>query len=131
MEVDEGRYDPVKIISESFPTASVLDYVVRNGDTLQSIAAQSQFDKRVRVPLFSPLRMLAGLAVGRIYSRKKVIEFYRKRVPLAGGISNVNLNRSWPVEFHPDPLLDYIRVSPTGPMMPLVLSLSSKCFVAY
>jgi hypothetical protein len=89
---------------------------------LQSIAGQSQFDKRVRVPLFSPLRMIAGLAAGKVYSRKKVIEFYRKRLPLAGGISNVNLNRSWPVEFHPDPLLDYIRVSPTGPMMPLVFT---------
>jgi hypothetical protein len=89
---------------------------------LRSIAAQSQFDKRARVPLFSPLRMLAGLAVGKVYSRKKAIEFYRKRVPLAGGISNVNLNRSWPVEFHPYPLLDYVRVSPTGPMMPLVFT---------
>lgn len=87
-----------------------------------SIASQSQADKRVRAPLFSPLRMIAGLAVGKLYSRKRVIEFYRKRLPLAGGISNVNLNRSWPVEFHPDPLLDYVRVSPTGPMMPLVFT---------
>jgi NRPS condensation-like uncharacterized protein len=89
---------------------------------LKSIATQSQFDKRARVPLFSPLRMLAGLCVGKIYRRKKVIEFYRKRIPLAGGISNVNLNRAWPSEFHAFPLLDYIRVSPTGPMMPLVFT---------
>jgi hypothetical protein len=89
---------------------------------LKSIATQSQFDKRARVPLFSPLRMLAGLGVGKIYPRRKIIEFYRKRIPLAGGISNVNLNRAWPGEFHPHPLLDYIRVSPTGPMMPVVFT---------
>jgi YD repeat-containing protein len=40
MEVDEGRYDPIKIMSEEFPAAAVIDYVVRSGDTLQSIAAQ-------------------------------------------------------------------------------------------
>jgi hypothetical protein len=89
---------------------------------LQSIASQSQRDKQSRVPLFSPLRMLAALAVGKIYRPKKLIEFYRKRLPLAGGISNVNLNRAWPAEFHPIPLLDYIRASPTGPMMPLVFT---------
>ena len=81
-----------------------------------------QRDKQSRVPLFSPLRMLAALAVGKVYRPKNLIEFYRKRLPLAGGISNVNLNRSWPAEFHPTPLLEYIRASPTGPMMPLVFT---------
>ena len=66
--------------------------------------------------------MLAGLAVSRLLPREKVVEFYRKRVPLAGGISNVNLNRTWAADFHPTPLLDYIRVSPTGPLMPLVFT---------
>jgi hypothetical protein len=89
---------------------------------LQAIARQSKSDKQTRVPLFSPIRMLAGLAVGKIYHPKKLIEFYRKRLPLAGGISNINLNRAWPAKFHPHPLLDYIRVSPTGPMMPAVFT---------
>ncbi len=40
MEIDEGNYDPIKIIGEAFPAAAVIDYVVRAGDTLQSIAAQ-------------------------------------------------------------------------------------------
>jgi hypothetical protein len=89
---------------------------------LQAISRQSKADKQTRVPLFSPIRMLAGLAVGTIYRPKKLIEFYRKRLPLAGGISNINLNRAWPAQFHPHPLLDYIRVSPTGPMMPVVFT---------
>jgi hypothetical protein len=89
---------------------------------VKTIAAQSRLQKKTGVPLSSPVRMLAGLAMGRFLNRDKVVEFYRKRVPLAGGISNVNLNRSWAADFYPSPLLDYIRVSPTGPMMPLVFT---------
>jgi hypothetical protein len=98
---------------------------------LAAIARQSRMHKASGVALSSPVRMLAGYTVGRFYKPKKIVEFYRKRVPLAGGISNVNLNRTWAAEFHDDsrqpddarkPLLDYVRVSPTGPMMPLVFT---------
>lgn len=97
---------------------------------LGTIARQSRLQKASGVALSSPVRMLAGYTVGKFYDRNKIIEFYRKRVPLAGGISNVNLNKTWAAEFHTDrevgdsnsPLLDYIRVSPTGPMMPLVFT---------
>jgi hypothetical protein len=92
------------------------------GRLLRTSATQSELHKKTGVPLSSPLRMMAGLAVGKLFSRERMIEFYRKRIPLAGGISNVNLNRSWAAEFHPSPLLDYIRVSPTGPLMPLVFT---------
>jgi len=89
---------------------------------LKAVALQSQLHRKTNMPLSSPVRMLAGLTVGKLYERKRIIEFYRKRVPLAGGISNVNLNRSWAARFYPDPIMDYIRVSPTGPMMPLVFT---------
>ena len=89
---------------------------------LRTISTQSKLHKRTGAPLSSPVRMLAGLAVSRFLSQEKIVEFYRKRVPLAGGISNVNLNRSWAADFHPAPLLDYVRVSPTGPLMPLVFT---------
>jgi hypothetical protein len=89
---------------------------------LKAIAAQSQLHKQNNMPLSSPVRMFAGLAMGTFYPPEAMIEFYRKRVPLAGGISNVNLNRTWAAEFHPHTILDYIRVSPTGPIMPLVFT---------
>jgi hypothetical protein len=66
--------------------------------------------------------MLAGLTAGRLFDRDRLATFYRKRLPLSGGISNVNLNHSWARRYHPDPLIDYLRISPTGPMMPLVFS---------
>jgi hypothetical protein len=91
---------------------------------LHAIARQSRWGKINREPEASMLRMLAGVASIRLLggNREKVTNFFRKRMPLAGGISNVNLNQDWPVKYHPDPLEAYIRVSPTGPMMPLVFT---------
>jgi hypothetical protein len=89
---------------------------------VQSVAAQSRAHKRAGVPEASMIRMLAGLVAHRLLGPEKVKQFYRKRIPLAGGVSNVNLNGSWPQRYHPAPLLDYVRVSPSGPMMPLVFT---------
>jgi hypothetical protein len=102
--------------------------VVHSDDTrefprlLRTIAAQNAHLKRSAGPESSMLRMGAGLAIHRIYSKRNALNWYRKRIPLAGGISNVNLNRDWPAEFHAHPLLEYARVSPLGPMMPIVFT---------
>lgn len=89
---------------------------------LETVAAQGKLHKQGNQSQASVLRMAAGLAAGRMLSRERMINFYRKRVPLAGGTSNVNLTDTWAAEYHPAPLLEYVRVSPTGPMMPLVFS---------
>jgi hypothetical protein len=34
----------------------------------------------------------------------------------------VNLAGTWAAQRHPDAVLDYLRISPTGPMIPAVLS---------
>ena len=46
-----------------------------------------------------------------------------RATPFLGGISNVNLTDSW--IGRDDRLLDYIRVSPTGPLVPTVFTLST------
>ncbi|MDQ3440695.1 MAG: hypothetical protein M3478_10140 [Planctomycetota bacterium] len=89
---------------------------------LTTVASQGKSHKQSRQPQASVLRMAAALAAGRMMSRERTIDFYRKRAPLAGGTSNVNLTDTWAAEYHPAPLLEYVRVSPTGPMMPLVFS---------
>lgn len=88
------------------------------------IASQSRLHKQSGDAHASMVRMLAGLVFAALlrYDPSKIKHFYRKRLPLAGGISNVNLNGSWVSRYHPDPIMDYIRVSPTGPMMPLVFT---------
>jgi NRPS condensation-like uncharacterized protein len=91
---------------------------------LTSIHTQTTMQKAMSVPESSMIRMAGGLIFHRLFGddSKKLVEFYRKRFPLCSGISNINLNGSWVQQYHPDPLLEYIRVSPTGPMMPVVFT---------
>lgn len=70
----------------------------------------------------SLLWMISALMVGRFVRPDKLYHFYRKEVPLAGGVSNVVLNNSWATKYHPDPILSYLRVSPPGPMTPVVFT---------
>jgi NRPS condensation-like uncharacterized protein len=68
----------------------------------------------------SQMRMWLGLQLARRMNTDSLIEFYRKRFPLAGGLSNVNLTGSW-VSTVPQARA-YHRISPTGPLMPIVFT---------
>ncbi|HEY4330897.1 MAG TPA: hypothetical protein VGN88_14235 [Phycisphaerae bacterium] len=92
---------------------------------LSHIAAQNAHLKELRAAQVSMLRMATGYLQGRFLSPRKLAAFYRHYMPFSGGLSNVNMNRSWPSRYHPAPLLDYIRVAPTGPMVPLVIALTT------
>ncbi|MEI7766477.1 MAG: hypothetical protein WCJ97_03465 [Phycisphaerae bacterium] len=52
-----------------------------------------------------------------------------KVVPTIGGLSNVNMTGSWVDPKQQDPtgprVLDYLRISPTGPLLPLVFTLTT------
>ncbi len=89
---------------------------------LRCVARQNRMHKHRAAPESSMIRMLGGLIAHRVLGPERIKKFYRKRIPLAGGISNVNLNGSWVEQYHPSPILDYIRVSPCGPMLPLVFT---------
>jgi hypothetical protein len=89
---------------------------------LHVVAAQTRRQKLTGAPQSSWLRMLGGLIAGHFLPPDRIPEFYRKRVSLAGANSNVNLNSSWAARYNPDPLLEYVRVAPTGPMTPLVFT---------
>jgi NRPS condensation-like uncharacterized protein len=60
---------------------------------------------------------------------KRRAELFRKGLPLVAGISNVNLSGTWVEEAtqisEPPRLLDYLRVSPVGPLLPLVFTLTT------
>jgi hypothetical protein len=70
----------------------------------------------------SQLRMGIGLALAKRLSTQSLLDFYRKRLPLSGGISNVNLAGSWLAGLSPQIVTGYHRISPTGPMMPIVFT---------
>jgi len=89
---------------------------------VKAIAAQTKKQKHTDEARASVVWMCAALAASRFVPKRKTFRFYRKHMPLAGGISNVNLNTCWAHRYHPDPLMEYIRVSPTGPMVPLVFT---------
>jgi hypothetical protein len=86
------------------------------------IAEQSRRQKMARAPASGIVCMGTSLVARRLFSPKRIYPYYRKHMPLAGGISNVCLDRTFAAQYHPAPLLDYLRVSPTGPMVPLALT---------
>jgi hypothetical protein len=92
---------------------------------VRQIARQTKIHKETDAPQASAVWMFAALAAARFVPIHKSFRFYRKHMPLAGGISNVNLNQTWAAKYYPDPIMEYIRVSPTGPMVPLVFTTST------
>ncbi|MGH7194881.1 MAG: hypothetical protein ACREJM_15305, partial [Candidatus Saccharimonadales bacterium] len=86
---------------------------------LQSVAAQNSTHKQTGLAQASMLWMAAALAVNPLVPDKNIYSFYRKELPMSGGLSNVNLIDTWAARYHPQPLREYLRVSPTGPLVPL------------
>lgn len=70
----------------------------------------------------SQVNLALGYVIGRAIGPTRLSEFYRKRFALSGGLSSVNMSPGWAGAFHPTPLAAYRRVSPTGPMLPLVMT---------
>ena len=89
---------------------------------LNCVANQTRLQKATGVAPASLMWMTGAFYVGKLSKPDELYHFYRKELPLAGGISNVDLTRAWMARYHPRPLLDYIRVSPTGPMTPLAIT---------
>jgi hypothetical protein len=71
------------------------------------------------------LRIAIGLMIAGRCTPERQREFYRKRMPMAAGVSNVNLNRDFPDGRPPREIVRYFRVSPTGPMLPMVFTPST------
>jgi hypothetical protein len=90
--------------------------------TLRVAAGQARAARERHAAAASILRLWAAVRHGRDMSNDALATFYRKRSPLAAGISNVNLNRDWPRLVHPSPVRAYTRISPLGPMLPVVFT---------
>ena len=77
---------------------------------------------RPKVAQASTIWSGTAMAVQKVMQPGRVYHFYRKELPIAAGLSNVNLAGTWAANRHPEQVLDYLRISPTGPMIPAVLS---------
>jgi hypothetical protein len=89
---------------------------------LKSVANQNKHHKDLGIPQTSLAWMLAARLIGQYVPPRKMWHFYRKEMPLSGGLSNLNLSNSWATEYAPSLIRDYVRVSPTGPIAPLAVA---------
>lgn len=102
--------------------------IVREGDLsdfkrlLRAISGQNRISRVSRAAASSTVWLALSLLFSRGLTAGRSYHFYRKHMPLAGGISNVNMNRTWALAYHPDPIVRYVRASPTGPMIPVAFT---------
>lgn len=88
------------------------------------IRQQTSPIKRHKLYLGTPLELGFAHCLLRFFSPRRRKKFYAKHYPLWGGITNMNLNLLWePSERHAP--LDYFRGVSTGPITPLVLSVTT------
>lgn len=94
---------------------------------LNHIAAENKRHREPSSLAAHRLTLRLGLLAGRLMNHRSLIDFYRRRMPLSGGLSNVNLNDTWVAHHHPSPITSFVRISPTGPMLPLVMTPTTLC----
>jgi hypothetical protein len=106
-----------------FTTIVLRGSALRDPDLLlRRVIEQNDGLRRTCAPQMSLLRIAAANVEAALTSPQGWADKYRKAMPMSAGISNVNMNDSWAAEFHPDPILEYIRISPLGPILPMVLA---------
>ena len=89
-----------------------------------AIAFQTARIKARRLYLATPVQLAFASLALRFFSTRRKRSFYQKHCPLWGGITNMNLNTLWEDQA-PDGPLDYMRAVSTGPVTPLVLSVTT------
>ena len=90
----------------------------------QDVQRQTTAIKRHKLFLGTPLELGFARFMFNFFSPERRMKFYPKNYPLWGGITNLNLNSLWKAEPHAGPL-DYFRGVSTGPVTPLVLSVTT------
>jgi hypothetical protein len=91
----------------------------------KNIRQQTLANKQQRLYMGTSLEMVLGRFLLSWYSKKQQRKMYRKFYPLWGGITNLNLNALWPQAPVAEPM-DYLRAISTGPVTPLVLSVTTR-----
>jgi hypothetical protein len=101
---------------------------VPEGISLRQLAEdmeqQTASIKRHKSYLGTPLELTLARFMLKFYSPLRRKKFYAKNFPLWGGITNMNLNSLWEPKGGDTPL-DYFRGVSTGPITPLVLSVTT------
>jgi hypothetical protein len=106
----------------------VVTHEVPGGISLRKLATdvanQTDQIKRHKLYLASPLELGLARFMFKLFSPDRQKKFYAKHYPLWAGITNMNLNSVWGEADRNAPL-DYFRGVSTGPVTPLVLSVTT------
>ena len=98
-------------------------------DLARAVARQTRAIKQKRLYLGSSLELTFGRLMMALFAERRRKRLYQKHYPLWGGITNMNLNALWPQPEQSRPV-DYLRAVSTGPVTPLVASISTIGHVA-
>ena len=90
----------------------------------QGIGEETRRVKQRKLYLGTSLEMAVARLALRFFSTERRKKFYQKFFPLWGGVTNMNLNALWAPEAGKS-TPDYFRAVSTGPLTPLVLSLTT------
>src|SRR5262245_38305846 len=93
-------------------------------DLAKDIQRQTSAIKRDRLYVGAPLELVFVRFLLSFYSTDWMKKFYQKHFPLWGGITNMNLNSLWKQQEEEEPI-DYFRAVSTGPVTPLVVSVTT------
>ena len=122
LELDSGR--DFGLCLGSF----VVTHEVPDEMTLPELAKEMRRQtlalKNNRLYLASSLDLALGRLAFSFFSPERRRKFYQKHYPLWAGVSNMNLNSLWPQRDDEEPV-DYLRAVSTGPVTPLVLSVTT------
>jgi hypothetical protein len=106
----------------------VVHHEVPTGISLADLAGdlrkQTLKIKQHRLYLGAAMELALGRFMSSLCSKPQRKTFYQKNYPLWGGISNLDLNPIWPQPAQARPI-DYFRAVSTGPVTPLVLSITT------
>ena len=98
-------------------------------DLARDIGRQTLAIKQRRLYLGSALELPFGRLMMALFSERRRKQLYQKHYPLWGGLTNMNLNALWPQPEGSRPV-DYFRAVSTGPVTPLVASITTMGPVA-
>lgn len=103
-------------------------HAMPDGSTLREVAGdvrrQTLAIKQKQLYLATPMELALGRFVLRFFSPDRRKKFYQKNYPLWGGLTNMNLNTLWG-HSNDDSVMDYFRGVSTGPVTPLVFSVTT------
>ncbi len=105
-------------VTHPVPAGATLEQIAKN------VGEQTKIIKKYKISLRSIIDQFFSLKLMSLLTPERQMTFYSKYYPLWAGITNVNLKTYWdPAE--EDDTFDYIRAVSTGPVSPLIFSLTT------